>query len=99
MTIAIGKHGPTDATTNPSLILQAASKDEYFNFLSDLVKGYNSSKMKCDIDIYVIVNFGIEILKRIPGRVSSEVNAKYSKSYYNIIGTHLIPMLQFKKHC
>ena len=67
---------PTDATTNPSLILQAAKLPQYQHLITDAI-----DKAGSDIDDIcdqLIVNFGCEILNHVPGRVSSEVDARLS---------------------
>ena len=67
---------PTDATTNPSLILQAAKLPQYQHLIADAI-----DKAGSDIDEIcdqLIVNFGCEILNHVPGRVSSEVDARLS---------------------
>lgn len=67
---------PTDATTNPSLILQAAKLPQYQHLIEDAIeKAGNNVDDICD---QLIVNFGCEILKHIPGRISSEVDARLS---------------------
>jgi transaldolase len=67
---------PTDATTNPSLILQAAKLPQYQHLIKDAIeKAGNDVDDICD---QLIVNFGCEILKHIPGRISSEVDARLS---------------------
>jgi transaldolase len=80
---AIKKFTPTDATTNPSLILAATQKPQYQHLIEEAVK-YGKSKSKSTDEQYrlimdkLFVNFGIEILKLIPGRVSTEVDALLS---------------------
>jgi len=71
---------PVDATTNPSLILQAAKLPQYQHLLTDAIakstlQGQVNIDDVCD---QLIVNFGSEILKHIPGRISSEVDARLS---------------------
>ena len=67
---------PTDATTNPSLILQAAKLPQYQHLIEDAIeKAGNNVDDICD---QLIVNFGCEILKHVPGRISSEVDARLS---------------------
>jgi transaldolase len=79
----IKKHLPTDATTNPSLILAASTKPEYQLLIEEAVSfghkkgGSRSEKLSHAFD-KVCVNFGLEILKIIPGRVSTEVDARLS---------------------
>ncbi|WP_426357731.1 transaldolase [Pseudocolwellia sp. HL-MZ19] len=71
---------PVDATTNPSLILQAAKLPQYKHLIDDAISK-STVKGKADIDDVcdqLIVNFGCEILKHVPGRISSEVDAKLS---------------------
>jgi len=67
---------PTDATTNPSLILQAAKLPQYQHLIIDAINSAGSDVD--DICDQLIVNFGCEILKHIPGRISSEVDARLS---------------------
>jgi transaldolase len=77
----IKKYHPTDATTNPSLILKAAEIEEYKPLIEDAI-AYGKSKggdhLLELIITKVFVNFGVEILKHIPGRVSTEVDARLS---------------------
>ncbi len=79
----IKKYRPTDATTNPSLIFAASSKPEYQFLIEDAIQwGKKHSKnpketADCILD-KVFVNFGMEILKIVPGRVSTEVDARLS---------------------
>jgi transaldolase len=86
---SIGQFRPRDATTNPSLIYQAARKPEYRHLLEDAVQhGVNSpgdygSRMNAAID-KLLVNFGREIVKIVPGRVSTEVDATLS---FDVQGT------------
>lgn len=79
----IKKYHPTDATTNPSLILAAATKPEYQFLIQEAIqwgkKQASTSKDQLEAVIdKVFVNFGIEILKIVPGRVSTEVDARLS---------------------
>jgi len=67
---------PTDATTNPSLILQAAKLPQYQHLIEDAIEKAGSNVD--DICDQLIVNFGCEILKHVPGRISSEVDARLS---------------------
>ncbi|MFO1042551.1 MAG: transaldolase [Planctomycetaceae bacterium] len=77
------QYQPRDATTNPSLILAAASKPEYGYLVDKAVadrrnSGLVGSRQMEDIIDHVLVNFGIEILKIVPGRVSTETDARLS---------------------
>ena len=79
---AIEKYQPRDATTNPSLILKAAKDTQYKNLIDDAIKWAGQRTLKGDplqtIIHKIFVNFGLEILKIIPGRVSTEVDARLS---------------------
>ncbi|CAN7632162.1 transaldolase [Variovorax sp. LjRoot178] len=68
---------PQDATTNPSLILKAVQKAEYRPLLDEAVKKHGSLPVDEVID-RMLVRFGTEILSLIPGRVSTEVDARLS---------------------
>jgi transaldolase len=68
---------PQDATTNPSLILKAVQKPEYLPLLKDVVAQHGHEPMDVQID-RLLVRFGQEILATIPGRVSTEVDARLS---------------------
>ena len=77
------EYQPQDATTNPSLILQAASKPEYQSILEKAVAENKDSGLSGDALIEAIMDrvlilFGLEILKIVPGRVSTEVDARLS---------------------
>jgi transaldolase len=80
---AINQYKPQDATTNPSLIFQAAQKPEYAELLEDAIEyalkspGERAAQREAGMD-KLMVNFGCEILKIVPGRVSTEVDAGLS---------------------
>ena len=80
---AIQKHKPRDATTNPSLIYLASQKPEYAGLLDDAIHhalkspGNRQVRRETGMD-KLMVNFGCEILKIVPGRVSTEVDAALS---------------------
>lgn len=79
----IQKYHPTDATTNPSLILAAALKPEYQSLIDEAINygKKTASSLPQQLPIIldkVFVNFGLEILKIVPGRVSTEVDARLS---------------------
>lgn len=80
---SIKKYHPTDATTNPSLILQAAQIPTYYPLIEEAVrygesKAHSSQEWKSLLLDKLTVNFGVEILKIVPGRVSTEVDARLS---------------------
>jgi transaldolase len=68
---------PQDATTNPSLILKAAQQSNYQS-LVNAVKAAHPGMSPTDLVDYILVAFGLEILKIVPGRVSTEVDARLS---------------------
>ncbi len=86
---AVNKWKPQDATTNPSLIMKAAEMPQYQDLIEEAVK-YAKEKATSKEEERVIimdklfVNFGSEILKIIPGRVSTEVDAHLS---FNVQGS------------
>lgn len=68
---------PRDATTNPSLILKAVQKPDYAPLLNEVVAAQKHQALDVIVD-HVLVRFGQEILKVVPGRVSTEVDARLS---------------------
>ena len=73
-------YNPTDSTTNPSLIFAATQQPQYQHLVDDAIRYGKAKKDKSlghALD-KVFVNFGIEILKQVPGRVSTEVDARLS---------------------
>jgi transaldolase len=68
---------PQDATTNPSLILKAVQKADYQSLLTDTVAEFRGRPLD-EITDRLLVRFGCEILAIIPGRVSTEVDARLS---------------------
>ena len=68
---------PQDATTNPSLILKAVQKPEYAPLLAETVARWRGKPLDEVMD-RLLVRFGAEILSIIPGRVSTEVDARLS---------------------
>ncbi|MEJ2257262.1 MAG: transaldolase [Woeseiaceae bacterium] len=80
---ALQEYEPQDATTNPSLILKAVQMPEYEALLDKAIADNRSAKMPRQALIEriidnVLILFGLEILKVVPGRVSTEVDARYS---------------------
>jgi len=74
---------PQDATTNPSLILQAATKPAYAYILDKVLaerkgSGLSGAAQVEDVIDHLLVAFGMEILKIVPGRVSTETDARLS---------------------
>ncbi len=80
---AIGKYKPQDATTNPSLLLAAAQQPRYSHLVEKAAKeaagtGAKGADLINAFMDYLSVDFGLEILKIVPGRVSTEVDAALS---------------------
>ena len=73
----LAQFAPQDATTNPSLILKAVQQPDYAPLLQDTVAAHRGKPLDAVVD-EVLVRFGIEILKVVPGRVSTEVDARLS---------------------
>jgi len=80
---SIATYKPQDATTNPSLILAASQKSQYAPLIDGALEygkkkgGSKEEQLEWALD-KLLVNFGAEILKIVPGRVSTEVDAKLS---------------------
>jgi len=75
--LQLAQFAPRDATTNPSLILKAVQSPDYAHLLQDVVSAQRSKPTHEIVD-QVLVRFGLEILKVVPGRVSTEVDARLS---------------------
>jgi transaldolase len=70
-------YAPRDATTNPSLILKAVQASDYAPLLHETVRAHKRQPVAAVVD-ELLVRFGLEILKIVPGRVSTEVDARLS---------------------
>ncbi|SEQ27650.1 transaldolase [Basfia succiniciproducens] len=80
---AIKKYQPQDATTNPSLILSASALPQYASLIDDAInyakaKSTDKAQQLIDAEDKLAVNIGLEILKIVPGRISTEVDARLS---------------------
>ncbi len=80
---AIAQYSPEDATTNPSLLLKAAQMPAYRSLVDSIVAGSMSGRLSSDEQVSdcmdrLAVGFGEKILEQIPGRVSTEVDARLS---------------------
>lgn len=80
---SIRQYAPVDATTNPSLLLKAAQQPRYQHLVASAIDygraraDTEEARLELILD-QMAVNFGVEILKIIPGRVSTEVDARLS---------------------
>lgn len=80
---AIQKYQPIDATTNPSLILSASALPQYAQLIDEAVayakaQSADNAQQLIDAEDKLAVNIGLEILKLVPGRISTEVDARLS---------------------
>lgn len=77
---AFKKYPVRDGTTNPSLVLKAAKSSSYRSLIEKAMAPFKGKKETAKEDLFdtVLVTFGLEILKIIPGRVSTEVDAHLS---------------------
>ncbi len=74
---SIRRYAPQDSTTNPSLILKAVQKEAYRALLEKTVRENRDKSTEAIMD-RLLVAFGVEILKIVPGRVSTETDARLS---------------------
>ncbi len=74
---SIRRYSPQDSTTNPSLILRAVQKEAYRTLLEKTVRDNRNKPTEAIMD-RLLVAFGVEILKIVPGRVSTETDARLS---------------------
>jgi transaldolase len=95
---------PQDATTNPSLIYAATQKEKYVHLLDEVIADRKSSGLSGaaqieDIIEHLLIKFGCEILKIVPGRVSTETDARYSFDTEGSIckGRQLIKLYEERK--
>ena len=77
---SIEQYAPLDATTNPSLILKASRQPDYSSLVDQVVRTsvQNGKKDVDEVMDQLLVQFGLSILKVVPGRVSTEVDARLS---------------------
>jgi transaldolase len=76
---SIGAFKPTDCTTNPTLILKAAQMDAYKHLVDEAIEwGRSHHAVTSQVTDRLAVNFGAELAKIVPGRVSTEVDADLS---------------------
>ena len=80
---AIRQYKPEDATTNPSLILSAAALPQYAALIDEAIaygkqQSQDKAQQLVDAEDKLAVNIGLEILKLVPGRISTEVDARLS---------------------
>ncbi|MEI7532624.1 MAG: transaldolase [Betaproteobacteria bacterium] len=95
--VRMHEYAPKDATTNPSLILKASLQSEYQELISKVKKDHPGVTHDELVD-HLLVAFGCEILKIVPGRVSTEIDAKLSFDIEETVmrGRHLIDLYKAK---
>ncbi|HFZ8995762.1 TPA: transaldolase [Citrobacter freundii] len=98
---SIRHYHPEDATTNPSLLLKAAGLENYGHLIDDAIawgkeRGNTQEQQVAEASDKLAVNFGCEILKSVPGRVSTEVDARLSFDKEKSIekARHLVDLYQ-----
>ncbi|MCU6670458.1 transaldolase [Enterobacteriaceae bacterium H4N4] len=98
---SIRHYQPEDATTNPSLLLKAAGLESYAHLIDDAIsygksRGKTKEQQVAEASDKLAVNFGCEILKSVPGRVSTEVDARISFDQEKSIAKarHLVQLYQ-----
>ncbi len=89
--LQLAQFKPQDATTNPSLILKAVQQPEYAPLLAQTVAAHRGAALPDIVDA-VLVRFGCEILRVVPGRVSTEVDARLS---FDTTATLDLPAVHF----
>jgi transaldolase len=101
---SIKEFKPRDATTNPSLIYAATQKEKYFHLLDEVLadrekSGLSGAAQIEDVIDHLLVQFGSEILKIVPGRVSTETDARLSFDTQGSIdkGRQLIKIYEDRK--
>ena len=101
---SIKEFKPRDATTNPSLIYAATQKEKYFHLLDKVLANRKSSGLSGaaqieDVIDHLLVEFGCEILQIVPGRVSTETDARLSFDTEGSInkGRQLIKLYEARK--
>src|SRR6266704_2203660 len=101
---SIKEFKPQDATTNPSLVYAATQKQAYAHLLDEVLtdrkkSGLSGAAKIEDIVDHLLVQFGCEILKIVPGRVSTETDARLSFDVEGSIGKarHLVKLYEERK--
>ena len=82
--VGLKEFAPQDATTNPSLILKAAALPTYAHLVDQAIKDSGAAAPLDRVIDRLLVVFGLEILKIVPGRVSSEVDARLRRKFLSL---------------
>lgn len=95
--LEINASKPRDATTNPSLILKAVQKPEYAPMLAESVAACQGKSLDDVVD-HVLVSFGAKILGIVPGRVSTEIDARLSFDTPAMVARALKTIALYRDH-
>ena len=95
--LQISAYKPRDATTNPSLILKAVQKPEYAPLLAASVSACQGKSLSDVVD-HLLVSFGVKILGIVPGRVSTEIDARLSFDTPAMVARALKTIALYRDH-
>ncbi|HTI97313.1 MAG TPA: transaldolase [Dongiaceae bacterium] len=100
---SLKKYAPQDATTNPSLILKAAQKPEYRSLVDEAIAagrkaGLTGATLLAEVGDDILVRFGLEILKIVPGRVSTETDARIAFDTEALVAKGRQLIARYEKH-
>jgi transaldolase len=95
--LQISASKPRDATTNPSLILKAVQKPEYAPLLAASVAACQGKSLDDVVD-HLLVSFGVKILEIVPGRVSTEIDARLSFDAPAMVARALKTIALYRDH-
>lgn len=95
--LQISASKPRDATTNPSLILKAVQKPEYAPLLAASVAACHGKSVDDAVD-HLLVSFGLKILDIVPGRVSTEIDARLSFDTPAMVARALQTIALYRHH-
>ena len=95
--LQISTYKPRDATTNPSLILKAVQKPEYAPLLAASIAACQGKSLDDVVD-HLLVSFGVKILGIVPGRVSTEIDARLSFDTPAMVARALKTIALYRDH-
>ena len=95
--LQISTYKPRDATTNPSLILKAVQKPEYAPLLAASIAACQGNSLDDVVD-HLLVSFGVKILGIVPGRVSTEIDARLSFDTPDMVARALKTIALYRDH-
>jgi transaldolase len=95
--LQLSTYKPRDATTNPSLILKAVQKPEYAPLLAASIAACQGKSLDDVVD-HLLVSFGVKILGIVPGRVSTEIDARLSFDTPAMVARALKTIALYREH-